>query len=216
MIIKAQFNFKNKRLSEKELLALISAASVLRKEKLFKELLSESKDKRVTSRKVYETILQTYLFAGFPTALSSLRILNDYFPNNKFKKGNSLKIVTLEEGAKTCKKIYGKKFNKLISNIKSFSPELADWLVVDGYGKVLSRRGLTLAERELSIISILTVQKFESQLYSHIKGAYRQKISADKIKRIIKNLELLGNKSYTIFGLKVFNKFINNKKYISS
>lgn len=205
---------KNKKFSEDELLALISAASVLRKEKLFKVFLSICKQNKIKSNKVYETILQTYLFAGFPSAIVSLKTTNDFFPvkKKKFIDEKTSKKDTIKEGIKTCKKIYGQKFYKLMSNISSYSPELADWLVIEGYGKVLSRKGLNLSERELSIISILTVQKFESQLYSHINGAFRQKINRKKIKKVIINLELLGNKSYTKFGLNIFNKFITNKK----
>lgn len=204
--------FKNKKFSEYELLALLSASSVLRKEKYFKELLYFCKKKKINGEKIYETILQTYLFAGYPSALISLQIVNRFFPKKITVKNSHTKLGTIKKGTQTCKKIYGNKFNKLINNIKSFSPELADWLIIEGYGKVLSRKGLTLAERELSIISILTIQKFESQLYSHINGAARQKVSEEKIKKVITNLELLGNKSYTKYGLRVFSKFITDKK----
>ena len=204
--------FKNKKFSEYELLALLSASSVLRKEKYFKELLFFCKKRKIKREKVYETILQTYLFAGFPSALVSLQIVNEFIPKKNTVTNNDTKLGTIKNGTQTCKKIYGNKFDKLINNIKSFSPELADWLIIEGYSKVLSRKGLTLAERELSIISILTVQKYGSQLYSHINGASRQKVSEKKIKKVIENLELLGNKSYTKYGLRVFSKFINNKK----
>ncbi len=189
----------------------MSAASVLRKEKYLKELLYLCKKRKIKSRKVYETILQTYLFAGFPSALVSLQIVNEFFPQNNIITNNNTELGTIKKGTQTCKKIYGGKFDKLINNIKSFSPELADWLIIEGYGKVLSRKGLTLAERELSIIAILAVQKYESQLYSHINGAYRQKVSEGEIKKVIENLELLGNTSYKKFGLRIFSKFINCK-----
>ncbi len=202
---------RKKRFSEYELLALLSASSVLRKKRYFKELLYLCKRSKIKGEKVYETILQTYLFAGFPSALVSLQVVNEFFPQKPTTVKNNPKLATIKKGTQTCKKIYGNKFDKLIDNIKSFSPELADWLIIEGYGKVLSRKGLTLAERELSVISILTVQKFDSQLYSHINGAYRQKVSVEKIKKVIENLELLGNKSYTKFGLIVFGKFITNK-----
>jgi len=208
---------ENKDISEPELLALISAASVLRKEKLFKRLLSFCKNRKIKKAKVYETILQTYLFAGFPSALVSLKLVNEIFPSIKKSERKFSKTGKREEGVKTCKKIYGNKFDKLIENIKSFSPELADWLIIEGYGKVLCRKGLTLAERELSIISILSVQKFESQLYSHINGACRQNVSEKIIRKVINNLELLGFKSYTKFGLKVLDSFISDKnKYLNS
>lgn len=206
---------KIKSLAVPEILALISAASVLRKENFLRDLLNYSKSKKIKRSKIYETLLQTYLFAGFPNALISLYILQEIIPKKNTYKKTINNSQILSKGEKTCREIYGSKFEKLISNINSFSPELSEWLITEGYGKVISRKGLSLQERELSIISILCCQKYESQLYSHINGAIRNKVTTRKIKRVIENLELLGNRSYTKFGLKVFDKFLTNKSNIS-
>jgi len=202
-------------LSIPEILALISAVSVLRKEKFLTDLLIYTKSKKIKRNKIYETLLQTYLFAGFPNALISLNILQDIIPAKNTTKKTINNSQILSKGEKTCRKIYGSKFDKLISNINSFSPELSEWLITEGYGKVISRKVLSLKERELSIISILSCQKYESQLYSHINGAIRNKVTTGEIRSVIKNLELLGNKSYTKFGLKVFDKLLTNKNNIS-
>lgn len=53
---------------------------------------------------------------------------------------------------------------------------MAEWLIIEGYGKVLGRKGLSLKERELCIVSILSAMKFEEQLYSHIIGAINVKV----------------------------------------
>ena len=78
-------------------------------------------------------------------------------------------------GVVNCKKIYGNKFDKLISNVKEFSPELSKWLVTEGYGKVMGRKGLSLKEREMCNVAVLCSLKYDSQLYSHINGAMRLK-----------------------------------------
>ncbi len=44
-------------------------------------------------------------------------------------------------------------------------------MVVEGYGKVLGRPGLTLVIRELCIIATLAVTGASKQLYSHLRGA---------------------------------------------
>ena len=44
-------------------------------------------------------------------------------------------------------------------------------MVVEGYGKVLGRPGLTLLTRELCIVASLAVLGASKQLYSHMRGA---------------------------------------------
>jgi 4-carboxymuconolactone decarboxylase len=198
------------KLSEIELLALLSAASVMRKEKSFDLILKKMLNENYSVNKIYEAILQTYLFAGFPSALISLRKINKYVVNNLIYNGYDLEKYQIR-GEKNCRIIYGNKYGKLISNVKSFSPELAEWLIVEGYGKVLSRKGLTLKEREVCIVSILSALKFKDQLYSHISGAFRVKAELNLIMRTITNLELISAKSSAQFGLKVLNKYQQSK-----
>lgn len=194
-----------KKLNTIELISLIGAAAVIRKYNFLKLLLNESSERKIKADKIYEALLQTYLFAGFPSALNSLKIFKEFFP--AFENKNSRIQDVHSAGIKTCKKVYGNKFEKLKSNINSFSPEMAEWFISEGYGKVLSRKNLTLKERELCIISILAVLKFDSQLYSHINGAYRQNASITEIEKIITNLDLLKNNSASNFGMKVLKLF---------
>jgi len=200
-----------KLLTTSEILALLSAASVLRKEKHLIELLIYCKAKKIKRIKIYESLLQTYLFAGFPSALVSLKKFNDIIPLKNPSQRDSTRLSSFEKGKIICRKIYGNKFDKLISNIYEFSPELSEWLIKEGYGKVISRTGLSIQERELSIISILSCLKYKSQLYSHINGAYRNKVNKQRIKKVIQNLEQLGNKSYTKFGLRVYDDFFKKQ-----
>ncbi|MCZ7610858.1 MAG: hypothetical protein M5U17_11915 [Ignavibacterium sp.] len=159
-----------KSLSEIELLALLSAASVLRKKNYFRIILEQLLKNNTPSKKIYEALLQTYLFAGFPSALVSLKIFHKAVSKQKSYIGFDLKKY-LNRGQNNCKLIYADKYENLLKNIRSFSPEMAEWLIIEGYGKVLGRKGLSLKEREVCIISILSAMKFEEQLYSHIIGA---------------------------------------------
>ena len=191
------------------ILPLISSAAVLRKEKILKELLLMAKGKKISPEKIYETLLQTYLFAGFPCALISLKIASEFFPLNKLKTKslNSYKNIGIEN----CKKIYGCKFNKLIKNVEEFSPELSEWFITEGYGKVMGRKCLSLKEREMSIVAILCSMKYENQLYSHINGAIILKNPREKIRALIISLEIIGGKGVTNFGLRVFNSYFKNR-----
>lgn len=193
-------------LKETELLALLSAASVLRKNARFAEILKIMIHKRISYKKIYEALLQTYLFAGFPSALISLKKFNEVVGLGKNYDGYDLHKYS-NRGIKNCRRIYGDKFDKLISNIKTFSPEMAEWLIVEGYGKVLGRKGLTLKEREVCIVSILSALKYKDQLYSHINGAIRVKVDYSFLEKVITNLQFISTKSVTAFGLEVLNTY---------
>lgn len=201
-----------KNVEKKYILPLICAAAVLRMDDILEELIIFAKRKRVPNKKLYEALLQNYLFAGYPSAIVSLKILSKH---TRLIRNNSSDDMNLyhftERGIKICKAIYGNKYNKLISNVKNFSPELSKWLVLEGYGKVLGREGLALKERELCIVSVLTALQFEKQLFSHINGAIRVGATRNDIIAVIENLSLLGKKSLVNFGVKVFNKYKKSK-----
>lgn len=205
---KQKFN----QLQKKEIIPLISAAAVLRNYKLFRELISLAKSKSIPFKKLYEALLQNYLFAGYPVALVSLKILKENFPDKSLGKAADMNLYHfMNQGISNCKKVYGEKFDKLILNVKSFSPDLAEWLILEGYGKVLGRKGLSFKERELCVVSVLTAMKFEDQLYSHIVGAFRAGASIKEIQKVIENVKLVGNKSMTEFGFRVLNKVKKEK-----
>jgi alkylhydroperoxidase/carboxymuconolactone decarboxylase family protein YurZ len=199
-------------LSKKYVLPQIAAISALNKFVDLRELILQAKTYRVPFTKIYETLLQNYLFAGYPSALSSLKILKEYYPKIKLPKVADMNLYHFRRmGEVRCRKVYGDKFEKLIGNINNFSPELAEWLVLEGYGKVLGRKGLSFKERELNIVAVLSAMKFEGQLYSHINGAIKAKASIQEIETVIKNLNFLKRKNLSGYGMKVLNRFRKEK-----
>ena len=193
---------------EEELLPLICAAAALRRLEFLRTFVERAIVIGVKENHLYESLLQNYLFTGYPSALLSLKILKEYLPEMKNAEAETWGLNKyLERGTKICKRIYGKKFNKLISNVKTFSPELSDWLLLEGYGKVLGRKGLSLKKRELNIIAVLTVLRFEEQLYSHINGAFRTRASKEEIKRVITNLKIFDENEIVEFGMKELSQY---------
>ncbi len=189
---------------------LISAAAVLRNEKKLRDLLSLAKSKKIKAKKIYEALLQTYLFAGFPSALISLKIYGEYFTIPKSAKILDSYKNYYDTGIKTNQKIYGRNQSKLLGNVEKFSPELSKWLIIEGYGKVLSRIGLSLKERELCIIAQLTALKFEVQLYSHIIGAFKQKAKYQEVYDVINCLNYFDKSGIVKLGVKVLDKYMKN------
>lgn len=60
-----------------------------------------------------------------------------------------------------------------------------DWIVEDAYGKIFSRRGLTLGERELMNVAALFLLDFDPQLYSHLRGALRVGVKVGALQQCI-------------------------------
>lgn len=146
---------------------------------------------------MYEGLLQTYLFAGFPCALSALTV----FKNEVDLQG--LKYSPLSEsydvdffrsrGEKLCQEIYTTSFGKLRAKLETISPELNEWMIIEGYGKTLSRKGLDIQTRELSIVVVLTMLGWKAQLYSHLRGALNVGADIEECKTAIHCAEFLGS-----------------------
>lgn len=84
-------------------------------------------------------------------------------------------------GEETCKVVYGESYEKLRDNIRHLHPALDDWMIVDGYGKVLSRPGVDLKTRELCVVAACAVSGQQRQLHSHLHGALNAGASAIEI-----------------------------------
>jgi 4-carboxymuconolactone decarboxylase len=122
-----------------------------------------------------EVILQSYLFAGFPRTLNAAREWRKVSGREApmFDDGEQLDRADewRRQGEKTCAVVYGPFYEKLRRNIRGLHPALDAWMIVEGYGKVLSRPALDLARRELCIIAACAASRQERQLHSHLHGA---------------------------------------------
>jgi 4-carboxymuconolactone decarboxylase len=124
---------------------------------------------------VEEVILQSYLFAGFPRTLNAAR---------EWRRASGIDAPDDDDGAHlenaaswqaegeaTCATVYGVFYEKLRGNIRWLHPALDSWMIVDGYGKVLSRPGLDLKRRELCVVAVCAAARQDRQLHSHLHGA---------------------------------------------
>lgn len=144
---------------------------------------------------VEEMLLQSYLFAGFPRALNAMRewrrqsgvvapaadSAEDYAQHDGWRAA----------GEKTCALVYGRFYERLRHNIRALHPALDAWMVVEGYGKVLSRGGLDLARRELCIIAACAATGQERQLHSHLHGALHAGAGPKAVSETLEELEPL-------------------------
>ena len=121
---------------------------------------------------IEELILQSYLFSGLPRSLNAMREwrrLTGEPPAAHVDEGTP--DEWRRRGEATCRLVYGEMYERLRVNIRALHPELDEWMIVEGYGKVLSRPGLDLARRELCIVAACAASRQERQLHSHLHGA---------------------------------------------
>lgn len=134
---------------------------------------------------IEELILQTYLFAGFPRGLNAMREWRRASGQAAPERDEGERLDATERwaqlGEKTCHTVYGEMYDRLRVNIRALHPALDAWMIVEGYGKVLSRPGLDLKRRELCIVAACAVLEQERQLHSHLHGALNAGATSEEI-----------------------------------
>ncbi len=151
-------------------LVRLSAVVATGGERAVREAIS-SAHKNVPAIWIEEVLLQTHLFAGFPRALNAMREWRRHEPTPVAGLDDGDVETRRQNGVSTCAAVYGSMYERLRENIRVLHPLLDDWMITEGYGKVLSRPGLDLPRRELCIIAACAASDQERQLHSHLHGA---------------------------------------------
>ena len=137
---------------------------------------------------IEELLLQTYLFAGFPRALNGMREWRRLNRTLAAPASDSRDASLREDGEATCARVYGEMYDRLRANIRALHPLLDDWMIVEGYGKVLSRPELDLQRRELCIIAACAAAGQDRQLQSHLHGALNTGVSPETVSAALQSL----------------------------
>jgi alkylhydroperoxidase/carboxymuconolactone decarboxylase family protein YurZ len=168
-------------------LVRISACIALRNETALKKELQSALDQKVPVLLIRESILQTYLFAGYAATINAFHTLNELIPeDSNFLTEKSGSVESWKErGEELCRKIYGDQFERLVKNMNRLHPDLADWMIWEGYGKVLSRPFLSPRVRELLIVAMTAVLEVDRQFHSHVRGALHVGATSDELKRVL-------------------------------
>jgi len=123
---------------------------------------------------LYETVLQSYLFLGYPRAIEAFFAVEPMLVRQGAVPLAAAAIdpeAWLLSGETLCKKVYGRNYERLVKTLGGLSPDLASWMLLEGYGKTLSRPGLSATAREYCVVAILTTTRMWRQLRSHAIGA---------------------------------------------
>lgn len=141
---------------------------------------------------IYELMLQSYLFLGFPRMLTAAECFRETFPDFvvsiRVEPESRRYGIWKKRGAVLCRKVYAGNFEKLEKRLSRFSPEIFEWTILEGYGKVLSRPGLDINVRELAIVAMLMADNRPKQLFSHIRGALNVGVGRKLLTAVIEDI----------------------------
>ena len=172
------------------LLVLLSAAIAGGSEADVRDRLSDAVVAQVPETWIEELILQSHLFNGFPRTLNAAREWRRQCPLRPASAASELSAAPRDagdvehvnewrtRGESTCAAVYDGMYDKLRLNVRDLHPLLDEWMIVDGYGKVLGRPGLDLPRRELCIIAACAATGQDRQLHSHLHGALNVGVDA--------------------------------------
>lgn len=124
---------------------------------------------------VEELLLQSILMCGYPRALVAFGVWRKFSgvkaPGNDADAAYDRSDEWKPRGEATCAIVYGDNYRKLRDNVRSLHPAVDEWMIVEGYGRTLSRAGLDLMRRELCTVAQTAILETERQLHSHLRGA---------------------------------------------
>jgi 4-carboxymuconolactone decarboxylase len=173
------------------LLVLLSAAIAAGSESDVRDAFANAITAQVPGEWLEELVLQSYLFCGFPRALNAAREWRRQSPRKPASAQTQLDAPPGEHagdvdqvhewrtrGEATCAAVYDGMYEKLRLNVRDLHPLLDEWMIVEGYGKVLGRPALDLPRRELCIVAACAATGQDRQLHSHLHGALNVGVDA--------------------------------------
>jgi 4-carboxymuconolactone decarboxylase len=138
---------------------------------------------------IEELLLQTYLFAGFPRTINAFFTWQAWASRDGRVRGRR-RVEQAEgedlrdRGEALCRWVYGDHYEPLQIRLNRLHPELAEWTLVEGYGKVLGRPGRPGPERrELAAVGALIALDAGRQLASHLRGALHVGVEREVLER---------------------------------
>ena len=135
-----------------------------------------------------EMLISAVLYLGFPRALVAMgefRRLSGQPAPGAETTDYARWAEWRERGEAACRVVYGKHYEQLRHNVRALHPALEQWMIVDGYGKTLSRPGLDLLRRELCSVAMLLPQRAPRQLLAHFRGALNAGASPAQVDAVL-------------------------------
>jgi len=140
------------------------------------------------------------LFAGYPRAINAFFSLGKPHLRERVNSGSI--ALRRRRGVLLCRRIYGGSYRALLENMSRLHPALTEGMLEEGYGRILSRPGLTPRERELLIIPVLAGLDAWRQIPPHLRGAVRVGATVAELRRVLEGVrDLLGRRTDRVFRM---------------
>lgn len=128
---------------------------------------------------IRETIYQCAPFIGFPRTLNAIGVFNEVVKERNIKlplenAGTTTDADRHEKGLAIQTNLYGNEVKKAMASLPGeYKDIVPDTLTDFCFGDFYTRRGLTIRQRELLSLVILTALGAEKQLKAHVVGALK-------------------------------------------
>jgi len=134
-----------------------------------------------------EAALQVAAYGGIPRAIEGLSLLSERAPDAALECAPEPEAAERRvRGRAVWDRIYAEQADEVLAWLGTLAPELPGWVLDDAYGRVLSRPGLELAERELLGVAALALMALPAPLASHVRGALRNGSNAEAVGDILR------------------------------
>ncbi|HWZ28398.1 MAG TPA: carboxymuconolactone decarboxylase family protein [Gemmatimonadales bacterium] len=147
----------------------------------------------IPPRWVEELLLQSFLNVGYPLTLAAFGVWRETVPELADAGGEPLDHAKHNEwkqrGVGAAEEVYGRTYQKLLSNLRALHPAVEHLVVTDAYGKILSREGVDAKWRELATLSAIALLDAPNQLHAHLRGALNLGWSREEIDALLALLE---------------------------
>ena len=173
-------------------LVRIATATATGDEARLRERMIAARAADVPAAWVEELLLQSFLNVGYPLTLVAFAVWREVSGPAK-ETGEPIAHPEwgrwTERGVKACAEVYGRTFHKLLVNLRALHPAIEPLVVVDAYGKILSRPGLDTKRRELCTLAAIAMLNAPRQLHAHLRGALNTGSTREEVDAVLAVIE---------------------------
>jgi 4-carboxymuconolactone decarboxylase len=151
-------------------------------------LLAAARNRNFDRDRFDETLLQGVLFFGFPRLVTAYESFARVWPANEGDKLAGLPPhAQAAAGRALFDAVYGKNAAAVHAKLLGFHDEFHAFVIEAAYGRILSRPGMPVVDRELIAVAALTTLHQVPQLIAHARGAATFGATADAIGEAIRS-----------------------------
>jgi len=168
------------------MLAKIAAAGASGQFEVAEQFFAQGKEAGLSPLQMYEAVLNLLPYIGYPRTLSTMSRFQKVYPQYIRERSAGKDPQPTEPWREYAVEEWGKRGaqvqqqlgvggpgrEEFARQIMLLSPELADWVRYDDFGRVFGRAGLVLLEREAIVIGVLIAQA-APQLATHYRAMLR-------------------------------------------